>query len=671
MATQHSLPFSPSAPSVPVSQRPSKLPSSLSTVGISTKFEGPARSVSTPTSATRHARSGSAVSTASRPRPTLTLAGDPNSPSRRTFAVPNSAPAGGTHATGILPSPSFFHPSRPNQTPLPGPDASRRSSIASSNVLPALRDRDTTNASFQLQPLGHDTSYDSDGLSDTYPTTGGRTSRNSMQDVLNQLPRKHHKHSREPLLPAGAAGRSRAGSSATHQSGPSLSRNVVEKNAANAGAAARVRDSFERFRKGLSLESVRRSLSVPGSASHSPVLGDPLSTVDTSNGRTTFETKGNSDEGEYKTSGVVPLDLRHQSSTAFVPYPPTNNSKYPLSSVPVKNEKSTRYVRNYERIPSSNHWFIRGRLLTGGEKPWAFIASLGVLFGISGVWFGTTCVWWWHNESPAVAAVGAYMCLLTISLMFSTAFRDPGILPRNLDPDPPYPSTTPTDGDANAPLPRDLKVRSATVRVKYCTTCRTYRPPRSSHCRMCDNCVDGCDHHCQWVNNCVGRRNYTHFFALLFTATLTLCLVIVTSALHLSLLTKKDNIDFRRALGKGAGSAVAFCLSITVIWPVAALLVYHVRLLYLNVTTIEQIRNSAHKSIVPGPAPPNPFAHANWRGNLADVLCRPGGYSWVQPHSVATEDKRVVNPGLAEQGDFVEADDLENGRYTDSYGHKV
>ena len=92
--------------------------------------------------------------------------------------------------------------------------------------------------------------------------------------------------------------------------------------------------------------------------------------------------------------------------------------------------------------------------------------------------------------------------------------------------------------------------------MKYCPTCRTYRPPRSSHCKMvrgppsrssllfhpprlfasrsisgadehlthppslqqCDNCVDGCDHHCQWVNNCVGRRNYTSFFTFLFSA---------------------------------------------------------------------------------------------------------------------------------------------------------
>ncbi|KAH9048147.1 DHHC palmitoyltransferase-domain-containing protein [Lactarius hengduanensis] len=662
MASQRSLPFSPSTPTVPVSQRPSQLPSSLSSVGLSTKFE----SVTTPrsSSAARHARSGSAVSTASRPRPTLTNHGDPSSPTRRTFTGSISVPLSVTHAPGILPPSPFFHPSRPILPPLSGSDTtSRPSSVASSNA--HSPSHETPNSAYPLQPLAQDVQYDSDGFSDSYPISGDRTSRNSMQDALPpQQPARKQKHSREPLLPLGGPIHSRSGSLATHRSRPSLARNVVERNATSASAAARMRDGFDRFRKGLSLESVRKSLSGSGSARESPVLGNPPSSA--SHGPPTpFETKENSDE-EYRASGVAPLDLRHQSAI-FIPYPPAK-SEYPPSSVPVKHEKSARYVRNHERISSSNRWFLQGHLLMGGDKPWAFIGSLGLLFAISGVWFGTTCVWWWHNKSPAVAVVGAYMCLLTISLMLSTAFKDPGILPRNLDPNPPYPSVTPSDGDDRVPLPRDLQVRSGVVRVKYCTTCRIYRPPRSSHCRMCDNCVDGCDHHCQWVNNCVGRRNYTHFFALILVTTLTLCLVIVTSALHVSILTREDQIDLGHALGKGAGSATAFCLAITVIWPVGALLLYHVRLLYLNVTTIEQIRNSAQKSIEPGETPPNPFAHASWTGNLGDVLCRPGGYSWVQPHAVATDDKRLVNPGFEDQADFAVDYGAEEGRYADTYG---
>ncbi|ESK89841.1 isoform h [Moniliophthora roreri MCA 2997] len=324
-----------------------------------------------------------------------------------------------------------------------------------------------------------------------------------------------------------------------------------------------------------------------------------------------------------------------------------------LASVPIVNPKTNKPMRNYQLHPSRNKFLFGGRLLLGGDSPWAFIFCFTIVLAISGLWFGATCPWWWRNEGAGgkvLVIIGAYLAAMVITSMLTTATMDPGILPRNLDPDPPYPANSPSDGGVRAPMPRDLKVRSDVVRVKYCPTCKTYRPPRSSHCKMCDNCIDGCDHHCQWVNNCVGRRNYTTFFVLLLSATLALILIICTTALHLYLLTRRENMSFRQAIarGEGAGSAAAFALSIVVIWPVSALTSYHVRLLLLNITTIEQIRNQAHKTLVPGPAPPNPFSHGTWRRNLMAVLCRPSGYSWLDPSGIATEDKREVNPGLAD-----------------------
>lgn len=53
--------------------------------------------------------------------------------------------------------------------------------------------------------------------------------------------------------------------------------------------------------------------------------------------------------------------------------------------------------------------------------------------------------------------------------------------------------------------------------------------------------------------------------------------IIVTCALHLYFLTVRWNMSFREALEKGAGSAVAFSISVVVIWPVLALLTYHLR----------------------------------------------------------------------------------------------
>ena len=77
-------------------------------------------------------------------------------------------------------------------------------------------------------------------------------------------------------------------------------------------------------------------------------------------------------------------------------------------------------IRNWTLHPSQNRFFFNGRLLTGGDAPWAFIASLTVVFAIVGVYFSTTAVWWWNNESVAVPIVAAYMSLLTFSGMLAT-----------------------------------------------------------------------------------------------------------------------------------------------------------------------------------------------------------------------------------------------------------
>jgi palmitoyltransferase ZDHHC9/14/18 len=49
---------------------------------------------------------------------------------------------------------------------------------------------------------------------------------------------------------------------------------------------------------------------------------------------------------------------------------------------------------------------------------------------------------------------------MTTYRLGSQAMQDPGILPRGLDPDPPYPANSPSDGAVRAPMPRDLRVRS-------------------------------------------------------------------------------------------------------------------------------------------------------------------------------------------------------------------
>ena len=90
-------------------------------------------------------------------------------------------------------------------------------------------------------------------------------------------------------------------------------------------------------------------------------------------------------------------------------------------------------------------------------------------------------------------------------------FTDPGILTRqNQDF---YYST-------NRPILKHV-INGNILNLNYCYTCSLYRPPRTSHCAICDNCIERFDHHCIWLGTCVGKRNYKFFYLLISTLNIT------------------------------------------------------------------------------------------------------------------------------------------------------
>ena len=95
-------------------------------------------------------------------------------------------------------------------------------------------------------------------------------------------------------------------------------------------------------------------------------------------------------------------------------------------------------------------------------------------------------------------------------ILLLTSGRDPGIVPRSArPPEPEAYEGSPVIEPGQTPQLRlrrikDVYVNGVVVKVKYCDTCMLYRPPRCSHCSICNNCVERFDHHCPWVGQCIG-----------------------------------------------------------------------------------------------------------------------------------------------------------------------
>ncbi|WFD25606.1 protein S-acyltransferase [Malassezia nana] len=270
------------------------------------------------------------------------------------------------------------------------------------------------------------------------------------------------------------------------------------------------------------------------------------------------------------------------------------------------------------RAPRVGHTYVfcGGYLQTSKDAPWVVLIALGFLLAGPACWLAWESPYLCQAVSVAPVVLVAYFWLNAIAAMLRTAFTDPGVLPRGIGTGPdlgpparpgPFHIDTPTEEikDREEALERiddggcPILGTVTTVQRRWCTTCHLYRPPRCSHCRSCDHCVDALDHHCVFLNTCIGRRNYTTFYAFLchmMALVFTILAGTICKLYYLAAPTRNEQArddqqtGFVHALQWSPQSAVFFGVALVWLVPTAFLWVYHTWLLLHNRSTVEQIR---------------------------------------------------------------------------------
>ncbi|XP_068800579.1 palmitoyltransferase ZDHHC5 isoform X1 [Struthio camelus] len=222
------------------------------------------------------------------------------------------------------------------------------------------------------------------------------------------------------------------------------------------------------------------------------------------------------------------------------------------------------------------------------------------LVGATTLFFAFTCPGLSLYVSPVIPIYNAVVFLFVLANFSMATFMDPGIFPRAEEDED-------KEDDFRAPLYKTVEIRGIQVRMKWCATCRFYRPPRCSHCSVCDNCVEEFDHHCPWVNNCIGRRNYRYFF--LFLLSLTTHIMGVFGFGLLYVLYQVEELSGVRM----AVTMAVMCVAGLFFIPVAGLTGFHVVLVARGRTTNEQVTGKFRGGV-------NPFTNGCCK-NVSRVLC--------------------------------------------------
>ncbi|XP_024857912.1 palmitoyltransferase ZDHHC18b isoform X1 [Kryptolebias marmoratus] len=312
----------------------------------------------------------------------------------------------------------------------------------------------------------------------------------------------------------------------------------------------------------------------------------------------------------------------------------------------VEPRRARRARRKWEVLPGKNRFLCDGRIMMARQSG-VLPLTLGLVLVTCGLFFIFDCPFLVQHLSSCVPAVGGVLFVFVLITLLQTSFSDPGILPRATRDEAAH-TETQIDSTGNSsyrppPRTKEVVINQQVVKLKYCFTCKMFRPPRTSHCSLCDNCVERFDHHCPWVGNCVGKRNYRFFYTFIVSLSFLTAFIFGCVTTHLAL-RAKDGRGLVFALQESPGSAVELVICFFSVWSILGLSGFHTYLVASNLTTNEDIKGSwSGKS---GEDVTNPYSHKNICINCCSVLCAPMPPSLIDRRGLLPADESSQTGGV-------------------------
>lgn len=247
-------------------------------------------------------------------------------------------------------------------------------------------------------------------------------------------------------------------------------------------------------------------------------------------------------------------------------------------------------LKNYQYWRGNNEFYFDGKVMCGPSSPkrYVFIILLIILPTLIEIPFVIL-----SYNSIALALIFSlieFVSLIFILFSFwNICTKNPGYLLRNES----YFNATETKIKSKKII--QSNVRGFLKKIKFCETCIVYRPPKTSHCKFCDSCVEKFDHHCFWIGNCVGKNNYSDFFnfliGLLIFDFLKFIISIITGV-YLFVKKNKKSILINSLYFHIISCGVILVYSIIFAVFLLILYKYHLQLIFKGITTYEDIKKT-------------------------------------------------------------------------------